>query len=106
MMNLADTEGKRACKYLETYSSKSNRRTKILCQRKIVFNKKGKTITHKDPSLTSSDVVLVIFEFQTSSDVVLVIFEFQKDDKRDIQVHMFHMDNKILNPVIVLATTV
>lgn len=92
-MNLADTEGKRACKYLETYSSKSNRRTKILCQRKIVFNKKGKTITHKDPSLTSSDVVLVIFEFQ-------------KDDKRDIQVHMFHMDNKILNPVIVLATTV
>ena len=40
------------------------------------------------------------------SDIVRVRFEFQKNDKRDINIHMFRTQDKVLNPVKAWAVTV
>jgi len=84
----------RSCEYLETSSSESNKRTKILRMRNIVFKKKqGGIIPHSSPSLTEADMVVITFEYQ-------------KNDHRDVQVHMFKTDDPTLNPVVAWAKTV
>ena len=82
----------RSCEYLATNTPESDRRTKILRLRNLIFKKDGKTVPHSSPSLHASDIVMIIFEFQ-------------KNDKRDIQIHMFRTSDDILNPVIAWADT-
>ena len=83
----------RSCEYLETKISETDRRTKILRIRNIIFKKNGITIPHTDEHLEDADIVMIIFEFQ-------------KNDKCDIQVHMFRTSDQILNPVVAWAKTV
>ena len=83
----------RSCEYLETKTTESERRTKILRLRNIIFKKNGITLQHTDEHLAQADIVMIVFEFQ-------------KNDKRDIQVHMFQTSDEVLNPVIAWAKTV
>ena len=83
----------RSCEYLNTRTTESERRTKILRLRNIIFKKNGITLSHTDRYLAQADIVMIVFEFQ-------------KNDKRDIQVHMFQTSDDVLNPVIAWATTV
>ena len=84
----------RSCEYLETSSSESNKRTKILRMRNIVFKKKQGGVTpHSSPLLMEADMVVITFEYQ-------------KNDHRDVQVHMFRTDDPVLNPVVAWAKTV
>ena len=83
----------RSCEYLETTTPEKERRTKILRLRNLIFKKDGKTVPHSSPQLETSDIVMIIFEFQ-------------KNDKRDVQIHMFRTTDTVLNPVIAWATTV
>jgi hypothetical protein len=82
----------RSCEYLDTKTPETERRTKILRLRNIIFKNNGKTVKHSDN----------IHE----AEIVMIIFEFQKNDKRDIQIHMFRTSDAILNPVIAWANTV
>jgi hypothetical protein len=83
----------RSCEYLETNASEMSRRTKILRLKNVVFRKNGKHLHHDDPLLHKADLVIITFEFQ-------------KNDKRDVSVHMFATNDKVLNPVVAWATTV
>ena len=83
----------RSCEYLDTKIPESDRRTKILRLRNIIFKSNGITIPH-----TSNDI--------ENADIVLIVFEFQKNDKRNIQIHMFKTSDEILNPVVAWAKTV
>jgi hypothetical protein len=83
----------RSCEYLHTKTSESERRTKILRLRNIIFKKDGISISHKSKDLEKADIVMIIFEFQ-------------KNDKRDVQVHMFQTSDDVLNPVKAWAMTV
>ena len=84
----------RSCEYLETSSSESNKRTKILRMKNIVFKKRqGGIVPHSSSSLHEADMVVITFEFQ-------------KNDHRDVQVHMFKTNDPILNPVTAWANTV
>ena len=78
---------------METKTTESERRTKILRLRNIIFKKNGITLQHTDEHLAQADIVMIVFEFQ-------------KNDKRDIQVHMFQTSDEVLNPVIAWAKTV
>ena len=59
----------------------------------IVFRKNGKHFQHDDALLHKADLVIITFEFQ-------------KNDKRDVSVHMFATEDKVLCPVVAWATTV
>ena len=83
----------RSCEFLMTTGNESAKRTRILRMRNIEFIKKGRIIPHDDKRLDTSDIVRIQFEFQ-------------KNDKRDIRVHMFRTDDKLLDPVKAWATTV
>ena len=83
----------RSCEYLSTNTPETDRRTKILRLRNIIFKKRGITVPHSSNQLESADIVMIIFEFQ-------------KNDKRDIQIHMFKTSDDVLNPVTAWAKTV
>ena len=84
----------RSCEYLETNTKEENRRTKIIRLRNITFKNKDSTL------LKATDEKL------EEAAIVIITFEFQKNDKRNIQVHMFSTEDKILNPVTAWATVI
>ena len=83
----------RSCEYLQTSADESSKRTKILRLKNIQFTSKGRRIPHDSPNLEESDMVAINFEFQ-------------KNDRRDVQIHLFRTDDKILCPVKAWAATV
>ena len=82
-----------SCEYMKTTRVEGSKRTKILRMRNIQFMKDGKRVHHNSPELASSDIVIITFEFQ-------------KNDKRDVQIHMFRTNDKVLNPVLAWAKTI
>jgi hypothetical protein len=83
----------RSCEYLKTSARESNKRTKILRLRNLIFKKNGRTIPHSSDALHEADIIRVKFEFM-------------KNDRRDVCIHMFSTKDPVLNPVTAWAATV